>query len=92
MATADENFIKEGIWAHNELRARHNAPPLTHDPELSKAAQKWADQIAKSGKFQHSTDRKNAGENIAMKWTSTGELMSGLLLIKRHFIIKIHND
>lgn len=32
-------FIDECIQAHNKYRIRHSAPPLQHDPELSRSAQ-----------------------------------------------------
>lgn len=36
----------EGLEAHIELRRIHGASPLTHSPEYSKMAQKWANIIA----------------------------------------------
>ena len=67
MAGFDQNFSEECIKYHNIYRERHKAPPLTHDPVLSKAAQKYAEELARIGKMQHSKDRKGVGENLGMK-------------------------
>ena len=62
-----EQFKEEILNAHNSCRKKHNTPPVTWSDNLAKGAQRWADQIARKGKFQHSPakDRKNIGENIA---------------------------
>jgi len=68
-------FIQESIESHNKLRAEHGCPPLVHAQDLSDFAQKWADQIAATGRFQHSDAKLNGvklGENIAMRWSSGG--------------------
>ena len=77
-AQGADAFIAECIAAHNLYRARHGAQAITHDPALTQSALKWAQQVASTGNFAHSTGRKNVGENIAMKWTSDGAIMSGL--------------
>ncbi len=51
--------------AHNRVRAKHCAPPLTYSPTLAAVAQKWADELAAKGcAFGHSPGRKY-GENLA---------------------------
>ena len=69
MAGFDQNFVDECIKYHNIYRVRHNAPPLTHDPEISRDSQKYAEELTKIGKMQHSTReaRKNCGENLGVK-------------------------
>jgi len=70
-----DQFIQESIESHNKLRAEHGCPPLVHAQDLSDFAQKWADQIAATGRFQHSEAKLNGvklGENIAMRWSSGG--------------------
>ena len=79
---ADKKFIDEVIKAHNQYRANHQAPPLTHNKELSAHAQKWADRLAETDTFEHSDpdyNGKNVGENIAMKWSSKPKEYSGTL-------------
>ena len=82
-----EEFIEECLVAHNKYRARHDAPPLSHDASLTDSAQQWAEQVAASGQFAHSKGRKNVGENIAMKWTSDRALMSGLCPLSHIFCL-----
>lgn len=50
----------------NELRARHHAEPLTEDPELTKAAQQWADYLRHNGQFRHSRHSREKGEILAI--------------------------
>ncbi|KAL8600846.1 hypothetical protein ACOMHN_056504 [Nucella lapillus] len=79
-SSMDKNFVEETIKAHNEYRKRHQAPPLSHSKELSAQAQKWADQLAATGSFQHSgaTIRgEKLGENIAKKWSSAPQAYTG---------------
>ncbi len=48
---------------------------------LQDGSQTWADHIASIDKFSHRTERKHngeqMGENIAMKWTSSGDDFTG---------------
>lgn len=77
---ADKKFTDEMLHAHNEYRARHQAPPLKHSKDLSEFAQKWANHLVASNSFQHSTcDLKGErlGENIAMKWSSQPDAYTG---------------
>jgi hypothetical protein len=63
------------LVAHNRYRAKHGAQPLKHNKKLSEIAQGWADNLAKSGQFKHSTNKyqgNNLGENIASKMSSAG--------------------
>jgi pathogenesis-related protein 1 len=54
------------LAAHNERRARHCAPPLAWSGEVARAAQAWADRLARDCSFQHSTSKY--GENL---WAGT---------------------
>ena len=89
---SDKKFIEEALKVHNEYRKRHQVPPLKHVSDISKIAQKWADHLASTDTFQHSRDRnyksEQLGENIAMKWTSTGDDFTGsersLILYRLH--------
>jgi len=53
---------------HNQERAALNIPALTWNDRLMADAANWARQLAESGQFRHSTDRKGAGENL---WIGT---------------------
>lgn len=82
-------FITEALDAHNECRRKHSTPNLTHNPELSKIAQAWANTIASRNSMQHSKSEFNnekLGENIAM-WFETGAThydgMSNIYFLKR---------
>lgn len=52
------------VAAHNRVRAKHCAGPLTWSPKLAEAAQTWADHLRDSGcTFGHSSG--TYGENLA---------------------------
>ncbi|XP_041371178.1 Golgi-associated plant pathogenesis-related protein 1-like [Gigantopelta aegis] len=77
---ADKKLIDEVLKAHNQYRALHQVPPLSHDKHLSAHAQKWANRLASADLFEHSDCRfngKTVGENIAMKWSSRPVEYSG---------------
>lgn len=77
-----KEFTEDCVKAHNKKRAKHGAGPLKHNKELSALAQKWADHLAKTNTFQHSNDSykgNQLGENIATKWSSTGDDYTGKL-------------
>ncbi|CAF3795999.1 unnamed protein product [Rotaria sp. Silwood1] len=72
--TAVQNACQiEALKLHNTYRARHGVPALVLDDDISRKAQAYADYLARSGLFQHSSDRNNLGENLFAKW-STGSL------------------
>ena len=49
---------------HNNARAEVGVGPLQWDPTLASYAQEWAEQLARSGKFDHRPNGKY-GENLA---------------------------
>jgi uncharacterized protein YkwD len=66
-----EDYIKEAIQVHNSYRKLHGAPPLEHDPELSRYSQAHAFKMAEKDSFKNSDCRlgdKQIGENIATQW------------------------
>ena len=74
-----ELFNKLELKKHNELRKKHHVNDLIINNELMKNAQKHAEKMAKTNKFQHSNDKdrelKNhkgewVGENIYYFWSS----------------------
>lgn len=58
-----EQFRFDCLKAHNEYRKCHGANPVELDKTLNEYAQKWADHMAATSKFEHS--ETNYGENIA---------------------------
>ena len=77
---ANQEFIDEVLKAHNAYRDRHQVPPLAHNQDLTKQAQKWAEQLAESNMFVHSQSTFHGmpvGENIAMKSSSKEEDYNG---------------
>jgi uncharacterized protein YkwD len=81
---SDKKFGEECLKVHNEYRKRHQVAPMKYVSEIAKIAQSWADHLAQTDTFQHSRDRhykgEQLGENIAMKWTSTGDDFTGNFL------------
>jgi len=49
---------------HNAARAAVGAPPLQWSPKLAAYAQEWANQLARSGRFEHRPNNPY-GENLA---------------------------
>lgn len=73
-----EEFNSQCIDGHNRVREAHGVPPLRHSAELTASAQRWADELARDDKFEHSSNRPDdVGENIGMKWESTGTIFTG---------------
>lgn len=56
-------FQKECLDAHNKLRAEHGAPPLKWSSKLASDSSKWAKDLLKNNKLQHSSGEY--GENLA---------------------------
>ncbi|MDX8036395.1 CAP family protein [Lentzea sp. BCCO 10_0856] len=52
----------------NTYRAKHGAPPLSLDSEVSNTAQQWADHLHETNDFQHRPNNPY-GENLY--WTSS---------------------
>ncbi|ELT97570.1 hypothetical protein CAPTEDRAFT_178888 [Capitella teleta] len=78
---ADKRFLDTCLKRHNEYRKRHQVPQMKLNTCMSAVAQKWAEHLAKTNTFAHSKDRevdgKKMGENIAMKYTSSGDDFTG---------------
>ncbi len=65
------------LQLHNYYRARHSASPLTISQRLNHIAQRYADHLAATGKFEHSGNKlgdENIGENLYMQWISRGKV------------------
>jgi hypothetical protein len=64
------NFDARVLAVHNRERAMLGLDPLRWDPALVQSAQRWADHLAESGRFEHapSNHRAPEGENL---WSGT---------------------
>ena len=56
--------IKKALNLVNKIRAEVGSPPLEWDCSLAEGAQAWAEKLAKTGSFRHSSG--NYGENLYM--------------------------
>ena len=54
----------------NDIRKKHNSPPMVYDPELSRLAQEWAEILALSNgdNIRHSDNTLTYGENIHYRY------------------------
>jgi hypothetical protein len=65
------DFNTRLLAAHNMERARMGVPALQWDPALAASARGWADELAATGRFEHSPDEPGKplqGENL---WAGT---------------------
>jgi hypothetical protein len=65
------DFNSRLLAAHNVERARLGVPQLAWNPALAADARRWADELAASGRFEHSPDEPGKpieGENL---WAGT---------------------
>lgn len=58
-----EEFKKEIVLVHNDIRAKHGSPALRWDDRAAKAAQQWADELARTGDFRHG-NYEGMGQNL----------------------------
>lgn len=71
-----KEFRHEALTTHNKYRDIHGVPKLKMNDSLNNSAQKWADQLAKSGTFKHS-EAKDYGENLCSHYSSISTEYSG---------------
>jgi hypothetical protein len=87
-ATPRDPFAARVLASHNAERVRLGIAPLGWSPALAQQAHEWAQTLAARGVFQHSQDRRGAGENL---WMGSGgaftpEAMIGAFVGERkHF-------
>ena len=65
---AYDDFDKDCVRVHNQLRALHNASALCWSESLARDAQKWAESLAYRDRAEHDYQdliTKGQGENIA---------------------------
>lgn len=63
VGASSSSFEAAVLAAHNRLRAKHSAAPLTLNATISQCAQEWADNIARRNCMQHRPNN-SYGENI----------------------------
>ncbi|GAA6004589.1 hypothetical protein JCM11491_002160 [Sporobolomyces phaffii] len=69
-------LAQDSLKAHNDLRAKHKAEPLSWSNELAAAAQSWTDKCV----YQHGGGHAiGAGENIAA-WTGGDDISTGMTM------------
>lgn len=84
------DFEERLLAGHNRERSLHRVPALKWDAKLAQGAQAWADHLARTGRFEHSPNRKGQsleGENI---WGGTQgafgpESMIGLWVAEKRY-------
>lgn len=57
------SFQKAILDIHNYYRAKHGSSALVQHPKLTSIAQRYADYLASSGQFDHSSN--GYGENLS---------------------------
>ena len=71
-----KQFQREAHSVTNDYRSKHDVDSLELSGDLSKAAQDWAEHLAKKDLFEHSKS-KDIGENVAMHYSSATTAYSG---------------
>lgn len=68
--TPDQRLMQDqALKAHNLYRTRHCVPSLVLADELNRSAQKYAEQLAQSNRFDHS-EADDYGENLFVRTSS----------------------
>lgn len=69
-SSAAGGFEQRVLDSHNAERARMGVAPLRWDAGLAASAQRWADHLAATGRFEHAPENHRApeGENL---WAGT---------------------
>lgn len=71
-----EKFRLQCLERHNVLRKQHGAPPMKLVDEINEVAQKYAEHLGKTNKFEHSKG-SGFGENLAGCTCKEGEFPEG---------------
>ena len=59
------------VAIHNELRSVHFSPPIQNNTDLSMAAKRYAQDLAREKDLRHGVDENGeVGENLAMGCTT----------------------
>lgn len=65
---SNSEFVQECLRTHNELRLRHEVPPLRLCSKLCDLAQYWANHLAHTDDFYYRKFR-DVGENLFCRWS-----------------------
>lgn len=63
------DFENEALEVHNEYRREHGVPPLVLNKDITKIAQKWADELAKKDSMAYSLNQ-TYGESVYCGWSA----------------------
>ena len=72
----NEDFAHSACGAMNSVRQQYGSPPLIVNDQLSEIAQRWANEMARTGKLEHSPPelrnfgRQTLGENFTARFQS----------------------
>lgn len=83
----NEEFTQSTLNALNDIRRRYTAAPLEINEQISQIAQRWAEQMARSGRLEHSPiewrsfDQQTLGENYSASFQA--ELTGSIFGIKK---------
>lgn len=73
--------VNEMVAFHNKVRGDVGVEPVKWSPEVAKFAQAWADELARTGKFEHRPREgewtQKYGENIAVGFGGNYKTLSG---------------
>ena len=76
-ASIDTNAVRStALSKHNSYRSVHRSPSMTLDGTLNNTAQQWAQNLAATGKLEHSpsSQRNGAGENLYVSYTTASSI------------------
>ncbi|CAN8019355.1 unnamed protein product [Ixodes persulcatus] len=65
---SNSEFVQQCLRTHNELRLRHEVPPLQLCYKLCNLAQYWANHLAHTDDFYYRKFR-DVGENLLCRWS-----------------------
>lgn len=71
-ANNGHDMVQEILDAHNKYRAEAGVPPLRWSDSLAANAGQWANQLAATGKFEHSGAAENLAQGSAGSFSVTG--------------------
>ena len=73
-----DTFRQNGLYFHRHYRDIHQSPAVELNEKLNQGAQDYADRLAYAEKLSYSDpkDRPGQGENVAVRCSDDGSLMS----------------
>lgn len=79
--SAERKFAEDCLTAINRYRSNHQVEPLSYSHEIEQISRKWVDHMAQKNIFEHNEHSiykgKKMGENIASRYTSSGDGVTG---------------